>query len=251
MSILNKIFKRNVLTINENGNQIELIEKGNEKIITYNKIVYSRIKINNILVNGYWDYFLPLPNFFKSRNKVNILLIGLGAGTIPYQMLNLYNNVRITALDTSNAMIEITKKLIPSNILKKIRLNKIDGIDYINKNLKYFKNFYSLIILDAYIDDKIPEGFYKKDFIEKVHDFLTDDGLFTINFVKTPSNDLNNMLIKLKEYFKVYLLDTGYLSGNIIIICSKNNVNIIESLEGLPDNIKQETFPSYYRIVPK
>jgi spermidine synthase len=251
LSILNRIFKRNVLTINENGNQIELIEKGNEKIITYNKIVYSRIKINNILVNGYWDYFLPLPNFFKNRNKVNILLIGLGAGTIPYQMLNIYSNIRITALDTSDAMIQITKKLIPSNILKKIRLNKIDGIEYINKNLNYFKKFYDLIILDAYINDKIPDGFYKEDFIEKVYKFLTDDGLFTINFVKTQSNNLDDMIVKLKKYFKVYLLDTGYLSGNIIIICSKNNINIVESLNDLPENIKQETYSSYNRIISK
>jgi hypothetical protein len=49
---------------------------------------------------------------------VNVLVIGLGAGTIPYQMLQTYNNVKITALETSAAMIQITKDYYKRKILK-------------------------------------------------------------------------------------------------------------------------------------
>ena|GEM_PF-6084008 len=172
-------------------------------------------------------------------------MIGLGAGTIPYQMINVYDNIKVIALDTSNAMIEITKKLIPKNVLKKLRLLEIDGIKYFNKNIRYFENFYNLIILDAYVDDKIPSGFYREDFIKKVYKFLKEDGILAINFVKTPHNNINNMISVLKKYFKVYLLNTGYLSGNIIIVASKKEINFVELLKGLPEEVIQEVYFSY------
>jgi hypothetical protein len=45
MSIINRIFGKHVkLSINENENEIALTESGNEKVITFNNIVYSKLK---------------------------------------------------------------------------------------------------------------------------------------------------------------------------------------------------------------
>ncbi|MCL5433643.1 MAG: methyltransferase domain-containing protein [Candidatus Marsarchaeota archaeon] len=261
MSIINRIFGKHVkLSINENENEIALTESGNEKVITFNNIVYSKLKKGSILVDGYWDYFLPLPNYFnkininniKNKNVVNVLVIGLGAGTIPYQMLQTYNNVKITALETSAAMIQITKELLQKEDLKKLKIIYHDGYDYINKNVAHLRNLYDLIILDAYIDDKIPDVFFEKQFIDNINFILNNEGIFAINFIQNTKNDLRLLIKNLKDYYKIYYLNTGLFSGNLIILNMKNKNrginNLLQAFNGLQDNIKLEAYNYYANI---
>ncbi|MGC8571842.1 MAG: spermidine synthase [Candidatus Micrarchaeia archaeon] len=257
MSIIDKIFRKNVkLSINENENNILLTENGNEKIITFNNIVYSKLKKGSILVNGYWDYFLPLPNYFNKINnfngKINILIIGLGAGTIPYQMLHVYDNIKIISLETSQTMINITKELIQKEDLKRLKIIYEDGNKYVNKNAENLRDSFDLIILDAYIDDEIPKVFFEEQFIKNSSILLKKEGILAINFVKNTKNNLNLLINNLKKYYKIGYLNTGLFSGNIIVLGLKNKnrhvKDLLQAFDGLPADIKLESYDYYANI---
>jgi len=217
MNVINKIIER------IKGEKIIKTEKDDKKILTltkgpdglsvkFNGITYSRRNENKLFTGSYWDYFTPLPLLYQ---KSNILMIGLGGGTIVYQINRLYGKkVQMDVVEIDEKMIELAEDFIPEDI-KKVNLFLEDGIKFLNKN----KKKYELVFLDAYDGDKIPDEFLD----EKINNALTEEGVLAINYAMSFKAIvfLQNYINKLKKYFKVYLVNNPLGSGNTIILCSK------------------------------
>ena len=221
MNVINKIIER------IKGEKIIKTEKDDKKILTltkgpdglsvkFNGITYSRRNENKLFTGSYWDYFTPLPLLYQ---KSNILMIGLGGGTIVYQIKRLYGKkVQMDVVEIDEKMIELAEDFIPEDI-KKVNLFLEDGIKFLNKN----KKKYELVFLDAYDGDKIPDEFLDEKTVESINNALTEEGVLAINYAMSFKAIvfLQNYINKLKKYFKVYLVNNPLGSGNTIILCSK------------------------------
>jgi len=221
MNVINKIIER------IKGEKIIKTEKDDKKILTltkgpdglsvkFNGITYSRRNENKLFTGSYWDYFTPLPLLYQ---KSNILMIGLGGGTIVYQINRLYGKkVQMDVVEIDEKMIELAEDFIPEDI-KKVNLFLEDGIKFLNKN----KKKYELVFLDAYDGDKIPDEFLDEKTVESINNALTEEGVLAINYAMSFKAIvfLQNYINKLKKYFKVYLVNNPLGSGNTIILCSK------------------------------
>ncbi len=221
MNVINKIIER------IKGEKIIKTEKDDKKILTltkgpdglsvkFNGITYSRRNENKLFTGSYWDYFTPLPLLYQ---KSNILMIGLGGGTIVYQINRLYRKkVQMDVVEIDEKMIELAEDFIPEDI-KKVNLFLEDGIKFLNKN----KKKYELVFLDAYDGDKIPDEFLDEKTVESINNALTEEGVLAINYAMSFKAIvfLQNYINKLKKYFKVYLVNNPLGSGNTIILCSK------------------------------
>lgn len=232
MNVINKIIER------IKGEKIIKTEKDDKKILTltkgpdglsvkFNGITYSRRNENKLFTGSYWDYFTPLPLLYQ---KSNILMIGLGGGTIVYQIKRLYGKkVQMDVVEIDEKMIELAEDFIPEDI-KKVNLFLEDGIKFLNRN----KKKYELVFLDAYDGDKIPDEFLDEKTVESINNALTEEGVLAINYAMSFKAIvfLQNYINKLKKYFKVYLVNNPLGSGNTIIICSKK-MDKKEILEGI------------------
>ncbi len=221
MNVINKIIER------IKGEKIIKTEKDDKKILTltkgpdglsvkFNGITYSRRNENKLFTGSYWDYFTPLPLLYQ---KSNILMIGLGGGTIVYQIKRLYGKkVQMDVVEIDEKMIELAEDFIPEDI-KKVNLFLEDGIKFLNRN----KKKYELVFLDAYDGDKIPDEFLDEKTVESINNALTEEGVLAINYAMSFKAIvfLQNYINKLKKYFKVYLVNNPLGSGNTIILCSK------------------------------
>ncbi|MCL4391130.1 MAG: fused MFS/spermidine synthase [Candidatus Parvarchaeota archaeon] len=221
MNVINKIIER------IKGEKIIKTEKDDKKILTltkgpdglsvkFNGITYSRRNENKLFTGSYWDYFTPLPLLYQ---KSNILMIGLGGGTIVYQINRLYGKkVQMDVVEIDEKMIELAEDFIPEDI-KKVNLFLEDGIKFLNRN----KKKYELVFLDAYDGDKIPDEFLDEKTVESINNALTEEGVLAINYAMSFKAIvfLQNYINKLKKYFKVYLVNNPLGSGNTIILCSK------------------------------
>ncbi len=200
-----------------NKKRIEIVDQGNEIQLRYNGYTYSAFNKSNLFIGAYWDYFSPIPIMF---DHPSILIIGLGAGTIATQIKTLFNNATIDGIETSKEIAEIARKL------RKVEYNIIeaDGYDYVQK----VEKLYDVVILDAYVDDTIPEKFLSEDFVKMVKEKTTLKGIFAINYALTSKliQRKEEFLSLLKKYWnKIYLLDHPGRSYNEIILASKS-INI-------------------------
>ena len=210
---------RTIAETRREGSVIKVIEKGRPpnqiRMLMYNGITFSTIKNGSIYTNSYWDYFLPLPSIFR---EPKILILGLGGGTIPYQIESMYPNASIDAVEVDRDIIEISKKFLQREL--RARIIAADGYEYLNK----IDNTYSIIISDPYIDDSMPEKFLSRKFVSCARSKLVNGGIFAVNFAI--SHKLSQML---EPFISEIEAEFGSCSrvipltvpGNNIIIASK------------------------------
>ncbi|MGC8675893.1 MAG: spermidine synthase [Candidatus Micrarchaeia archaeon] len=238
MSLLG-LFQRKIRKIADNGNLLEVLDNGKELTFTFNGVIYSKISKRAVFTRQYWDYFLPAAYVFKNPR---ILLIGMGAGTIPYQLQKLIGSAAsITAVEQSEKIAELSKTFLPEPLLARVVIG--DGATYIKQ---LGTGSQDIVMLDAYINNYIPEQFLSPGFVGEVHRVLSADGLFMVNFAMTFMGALTyaKYVALLKTRFRVYRIATALTEGNVIILCSKSmdkQAIISKIKEAMPSN--QDTLP--------
>lgn len=191
-------------------------QQGGKKVLKYNNIIYSASDDNSIYTHMYWDFFIPLPLLF---DKPRILIIGLGGGTIPYQFDILYNGyIEIEVAEINKVMVERAKEFTSID-MSKFKLYIEDGAEVVKRK----KNSYELIILDAYINERIPKQFIKDEFISNAYEALSEKGILAINYARSLGTLLEYFLYKmrLRKFFNLYELKKRIGSRNSILIASK------------------------------
>jgi spermidine synthase len=193
-----------------NGYLVKIIDNGETKTLKYNGITYSLLNKNGIYTDSYHDCFLPLPLFYDTAN---VLIIGLGGGTIPFNLKKTYGEkINIDVVEFDGNMVEIAKKFLDVDHFD-FNIIVEDGFSYINKSTK----LYDIIILDAFVNDNIPGQFLSEDFIKLAHDRLSEKGILAVNYI--PRWFFQHTYVRrIKNYFKVYKINHH---GNLIFIGSK------------------------------
>ena len=108
MSILDLLTQRKKNDVN-NESEFRVEDRGYEKILKYGDITYSKIRGGGIYTQEYWDYFIPAAYAFPNPK---ILLIGLGGGTVAFQLTSLLQNrLEFDAVETSRKAVELSKSL--------------------------------------------------------------------------------------------------------------------------------------------
>ncbi|MCL4373367.1 MAG: hypothetical protein M1360_00575 [Candidatus Marsarchaeota archaeon] len=202
-----------IASIREPRAYIEVRERKGERTLLYNGITFSRVRKDSLFTYGYWDYFMPLPSVF---NKANVLIIGLGGGTVPYQLETLYSDISIDAVEINPNMASMAKVFLPRSLRSRIII--ANGVDFV----KMASGAYDLIILDTYINARIPSEFMGSAFIQDAYKALKQKGILAINYALSSDNTpyFDDYKGRLKCCFKVGIVG-AYNLGNRIMVCMK------------------------------
>ncbi len=199
----------------EGGGRIEIYEYGNHKVMKFNGTVYSRINKESIYTHEYWDCFLPLAYLYP---RPRVLIIGLGGGTVAYQLRKLFGtSIVIDVVETDRNMVGAMESFLPEKIDVNVMIG--DGAGY----AKSVKHRYDVIILDAYVDDLVPEQFLTQEFVDSAYDALGPAGTLAINYINSSNGQvrLENYISLLKRRFKVFEVAPNAFTLNVILVCSK------------------------------
>lgn len=147
----------------------------------------------------------------------SILLLGLGGGSVIQTLREDFKYKKhITAVDIDPEIIKIAQEefqLQPNNNLDIVCE---DALKYINQDSTQF----DLIIIDLFIDTKVPEQFLELSFWEVVLKRKAVNGalLFNASLEKSMSNKLQEIISFLKSHvYKVAIYDKVNQTNTVII----------------------------------
>jgi len=191
---------------------------------------------NNILVDSYYDSYAVLPYFVHPNRAKDVLLIGVGGGTISRQYLALFQNripLDIDAVEIDPEIINAAKQYFDL-AQQPISIHVSDGRTFLEQTDRR----YDILIVDAYSQQiYIPFYLTTREFFSKTKDHLKEKGILAINVnaASRNSNLLNRILQTLKSvYAHTYLspLGEGY---NWLVLASESDLDL-ESMKQSVDN---------------
>lgn len=125
---------------------------------------------------GYWRHMIP-QDFIGQ----DVLLLGIGAGTIARLLLKSYPHLKITGVDNNSLILDAATRYFK---LDEIHMDIVidDGFEYIKKTEKKF----DLIIVDMWNGYWFPFKSLSKEFITDCRNILNQEGQL---FINTPNLD--------------------------------------------------------------
>jgi spermidine synthase len=136
-----------------------------------NRVVfpYARMTFAGLLLN-------PEP--------ASVLVVGLGGGTIPTVLSQLYPEAVIDIVEIDEAVRRVAIEYFDFAESDKVKVIVRDARVYI-KRAGIQKRKYDMIILDAFTGDYIPEHLTTMEFLEEVKALLNEDGVLVANTFST------------------------------------------------------------------
>lgn len=177
----------------------------------------------NLYVTGkYYDYYSYLP-ILKTDKDLDVLIIGLGAGTISRQYQHFFgetHKLKIDGVEIDPEVIKVGKKYFELE-QPSLTIYQMDGREFLNRTDKK----YDIIIVDAYAKQSyIPFHLATSEFLQTIKEKLKPNGMvaynvsgafqvtdrlnyisntmksiFTYSYAFSPDNSFNSMLIGSKS----------------------------------------------------
>lgn len=148
-----------------NGTLEVLLFKGRYQLVTKNAI-YS-------FEDLYTSYGHAL-NAIRYTNVKNILVLGLGLGSIPIMLQKkLGDTISITSVELDPEIIRCAKKYYPSATdYDKLNIIQSDALQYVMQT----KEKFDLITVDLFVDTYVPEQFFTLEFLQKLKSIISPNG---------------------------------------------------------------------------
>jgi len=151
------------------------------------------------------------------KNINSILLLGLGGGSVIETLRRDFNyNKHITAIEIDPIIIDLAKKEFGIEPNDELEIICEDALKYVKNSTKKF----DLIIIDLFIDIKVPSQFLNISFWEDVLNVKSTNGciIFNASLEKSKSKALNNVINFLKSNtYKVEVFEKVNNTNTIVI----------------------------------
>ncbi len=130
------------------------------------------------------------------KNIEKTLLLGLGAGSVVATLRNKYQyNGLINAVEIDAILINIACQEYQICADAKMVIHQADAFEFIKNN----KTLYHLIIIDLFIDNRVPDVFYSEAFISILKQQVAKAGYFIFNLGMQA--DLTAVIADVMQFF--------------------------------------------------
>jgi spermidine synthase len=110
----------------------------------------------------------------------NVLVIGLGGGTLPLTLEKLLPKADIDAVEVDPAVVRVAQRYFGFRSDARLHVFEQDGRAYVRQSIRAGKR-YDLIMLDAYDNQYIPEHLLTREFLSEVRTLLQPGGIVAAN----------------------------------------------------------------------
>jgi len=127
----------------------------------------------------------------------NILILGLGAGSVLPIINRYYPNAKIVGVEIDPVIIDTGKKFFALESHKNVTIVTADAFTFIDNHIKkeqgqrirsnstyHWSTRYDLILIDLYRGGEVPKKLRTQAFFQKVKGLLSKDGVVMINHLR-------------------------------------------------------------------
>lgn len=122
----------------------------------------------------------------------NILILGLGAGSVVPIINRYYSGAKITGIEIDPVIIDVGKKYFALGEYNNLSIITEDAFSFIQQHYNdtyYRSSTYDLIIVDLYVGERIPNKLKSKGFLQKVKGVLSKNGVVMINHLRSKGRE--------------------------------------------------------------
>lgn len=123
---------------------------------------------------------MMLGALFLRPDPHDVLIIGLGGGTLPRTLERLLPKAQIDVVEIDPAVLRVAEQYFSFQPDERVHVIIEDGRAYVRRMLRGNKR-YQLIMLDAYERQYIPEHMLTREFLTEVRSLLVPDGVVAAN----------------------------------------------------------------------
>lgn len=147
------------------------------------------------LTGTFCDYALaaPLMAGQSEKERLDVLMLGVGAGTYAAQCKHYFDNVHVEGVEIDGKITELANTYF--HMPQDVKVTTYDGRAF----LEVSNQKYDVIFVDAYQDITIPFQMSSVEFFTLVRDHLTEDGVMVVNL---------NMWEETEGDINAHLMDT-------------------------------------------
>lgn len=169
----------------------------------------------------FYDYFSLLPLIRKFNRNLDVLIIGLGGGTISRQYQHFYSKSYFLTIDGVEIDSEVIKvgKMFFELEQPNLKIYQMDGRVFLNQSRKK----YDIIIIDAYARQSyIPFHLATQEFLKTINNNLKENGILAFNVGASSTLDFRFQAISntVKSIFKNSYYFSPGAKDNIMIFAS-------------------------------
>jgi spermidine synthase len=160
----------------------------------------------------YTDYVHLAWLFQPSLRRV--LVVGLGAGSVPKRFLRDYPAVQVDSVELDPAVVEVAREYFAVREGPRHRVIVQDGRQYIRRT----PDAYDLIVMDAYFAEGIPFHLVTREFLRQTRARLAPGGVVAANVVGAlggPNSALFRAIYRTyaAEFAGLYVFAVGFAAG--------------------------------------
>lgn len=164
------------------NDRIEVYQIGNSKQLSVNGTVQSISWDSPSARKRIWGRLAALIKE-KSPHAKNILMLGLGGGTVAHLLTKDFPQVNLTVVEIDKVMVDIAKKFFDIDSIENLNLIVADAMRVCSEPEKFdlHQNTFDVVIVDIYCGDKYPDLGKSGTFLSRLKWFVRSGGLVVFN----------------------------------------------------------------------
>jgi len=174
-------------------------------------------------------------------NPKNILIIGLGGGTMSNTLQQIYPQTTITNVEIDPAVIKVARQYFGFFENQHVSSVIQDGRIFI-KRAVIKKQQYDWIILDAFNGDYIPEHLLTQEFLQEAKSILSPNGILSANTFSVSSLYAHESATYKKVFGDFYNV-RNYKNSNRIILTAKGKLPSSEVINQRAKKLHDQLIP--------
>lgn len=233
-------------------NYLQVYEDEEEVVLSTNVLfgVQSVYEKEKGLTGMYYDYAMAAPYMagVLKKEKLDVLVLGMGTGTFATQCRRYFDNVQIEGVEIDEKITKLAVKYF--ELPEDVPVTTYDGRAYLNAVDK----MYDVIMVDAYQDITIPFQMSSVEFFQLVKEHLKKDGVMVVN-MNMKSEQEGNINQYLSDtiasvFDEVYTVDVS-ASSNRELFASNSSAMLSDFRENLALEKEEELADMMERVGDK
>ncbi len=231
-------WEKNLLYEGESIYNYLQVKDAPDKIIFSTNVLFGvqSIKVKSGDLTGmYYDYALAAPLLADGKK---ILILGMGTGTFAEQCRKYFPSAQITGVEIDEKITALAQKYF--DLPADVEVVTYDGRAFLQSD----KNFYDVILVDAFQDISPPFQMSSTEFFALVKNHLAKSGVMVVNMNirSSGAGNINEHLIDTigKNFAAIRTIDASGVTNRVLF--AADNDKILNALKNRAESLDDEKF---------